>query len=215
MVPADFQQIYGQAGGQQAGIQQNGGSNGLLFGETLSEDDVQKLSEGIKNLTLTAENLQTLANVALAANGFARNIETASEMAASFADTQQKLNTTAETLAASYQGVNTEMDHVVSNTRNYSVNVDNVNRSLSTINSIYEIQLRHIQSQTESLNQQAEAIRQATTHIDGVASDMDKMKEAAAAAQAESQRYQSATRKLTRQVEDLNAIYGNMLNALS
>ncbi len=215
VVPADFQQIYGQAGGQQAGIQQNGGSNGLLFGETLSEDDVQKLSEGIKNLTLTAENLQTLANVALAANGFARNIETASEMAASFADTQQKLNTTAETLAASYQGVNTEMDHVVSNTRNYSVNVDNVNRSLSTINSIYEIQLRHIQSQTESLNQQAEAIRQATTHIDGVASDMDKMKEAAAAAQAESQRYQSATRKLTRQVEDLNAIYGNMLNALS
>ncbi|MEZ7866183.1 MAG: gliding motility protein GldL [Paludibacteraceae bacterium] len=220
VVPADFQQIYGPAGVQQtgvqeAGIQQTGGTNGILFGETLSEDDVQKLSEGIKNLTLTAENLQTLANVALAANGFARNIETASEMAASFADTQQKLNTNAETLAASYQGVNTEMDNVVSNTRNYSVNVDNVNRSLSTINSIYEIQLRHIQSQTESLNQQAEAIRQATTHIDGVASDMDKMKEAAAAAQAESQRYQSATRKLTRQVEDLNTIYGNMLNALS
>ena len=44
---------------------------------------------------------------------------------------------------------------------------------------------------------------------------VNKMKEAAAAAQAESQRYQSATRKLTRQVEDLNAIYGNMLNALS
>ncbi len=215
VVPADFQQVYGQTGMLPGGVQQTGGSTAGVFGEALNEEDLQKLSEGIKNLTLTAENLQTLANVALAANGFARNIETASEMAASFANAQQKLNSNAETLAASYQGVNSEMDHVVSNTRNYSVNVDNVNRNLTSINSIYEIQLRHIQSQTESLNQQAEAIRLATTHIDGVAADMDKMKEAAADARTESQRYQSATRKLTKQVEDLNAIYGNMLNALS
>ena len=215
VIPADFQQIYGQSGVQQSAIQPSGGSNGVLFGETLNEEDLQKLSEGIKNLTLTAENLQTLANVALAANGFAKNIESASEMAASFADTQQKLNTNAETLAASYQGVNAEMDNVVSSTRNYSGNVENVNRSLSGINSIYEIQLRHIQTQTESLSQQAEAIKQATSHIDGVATDMDKMREAASAAQQESQRYQAATRKLTKQVEDLNAIYGNMLNALS
>ena len=214
-VPADFQQLYGQTSAQPSGIQPSGGSNGILFGETLSEDDLQKLSEGIKNLTQTAENLQTLANVAIAANGFAKNIESASEMAATFADTQQKLNSNAETLAASYQGVNTEMDQVVSSTRSYSGNVENVNRSLSSINSIYEIQLRHIQSQTESLNQQADAIKQATLHIDGVATDMDKMKEAASAAQMESQRYQMATRKLTKQVEDLNAIYGNMLNALS
>ena len=215
LVPSDFQQVYGQAGVHQDGVQQTGGSNGILFGETLNEEDLQKLSEGIKNLTMTAEHLQTLANVALAANGFAKNIESASEMAATFADTQQKLNTNAETLAASYQGVNTEMDNVVSSTRNYSGNVENVNRSLSSINSVYEIQLRHIQAQTESLNQQADAMKQATSHIDGVATDMDKMKEAASAAQMESQRYQMATRKLTKQVEDLNAIYGNMLNALS
>ena len=80
-----------------------------------------------------------------------------------------------------------------------------------------QITLAHwnIQTQTESLSQQAEAIKQATSHIDGVATDMDKMREAASAAQQESQRYQAATRKLTKQVEDLNAIYGNMLNALS
>lgn len=215
---ADFQQIYGPAGVQQTngiGAQPAGSSNGISFGETLNDEDVQKLSEGIKNLTLTAENLQTLANVALAANSFAKNIESASEMAATFADTQQKLNTNAEVLASSYQGVNAEMDNVVNSTRSYSGNVENVNKSLSSINSIYEIQLRHIQSQTESLNQQTEAIKLATAHIDGVATNMDRMKEAASAAQIESQRYQVATRKLTKQVEDLNAIYGNMLNALS
>ncbi len=107
------------------------------------------------------------------------------------------------------------MDQVVSSTRSYSGNVETINRSIASINSIYEIQLRHIQAQTENLNQQAEAIRRATENVDGVASDLDKMKEAANVAQLESQRYQAATRKLTKQVEDLNAIYGNMLNALS
>ena len=185
------------------------------FSGLLAEDDIVKLSEGIKNLSVTAENLQALADIALAANGLAKQIESASETAAHFADTQQKLNSSAETLASSYQNVNSEMDQVVSNTRNYSGSVDNMNRSIAAINSIYEIQLRHIQKQTESLNQQAEAIRKAADNVGGVAADMDKMREAADAAQIESRRYQAATRKLADQVEDLNAIYGNMLNALS
>ncbi len=190
-------------------------TGGHAFNGLLAEDDVQKLSEGIKNLSVTAENLQALADIALAANGLAKNIESASEIAANFAGTQQKLNSTAETLASSYQNVNSEMDQVVTSTRNYSGNVETINKSIASINSIYEIQLRHIQAQTENLNQQAEAIRRATENVDGVAADMDKMKEAANVAQMESQRYQAATRKLTKQVEDLNAIYGNMLNALS
>jgi len=185
------------------------------FSGLLAEDDVKKLSEGIKNLTTTAENLQILADLAVSANKLAKNIESASETAANFADTQQKLNTTAETLASSYQNVNSEMDHVVSSTRNYSGNVETINQSITSINSIYEIQLRHIQAQTESLNLQAEAIRKAAENVNGVANDMDKMKEAATLAQLESQRYQAASRKLAKQVEDLNAVYGNMLNALS
>lgn len=237
--PADgeMQQVYGGEGGQpqiiggggtiivqggggsvagdSAGVQVSGGGGAINFGEALTGEDVIKLSDGIKNLTLTAENLQKLADVALQANGLAKNIETASEMAAGFAETQQKLNATAETLASSYQNVNSEIDQVVNSTRSYSGKVENVNQSLSSINAIYEIQLRHIQAQTENLQQQVEAIRRATENVDGVSANMDVMKEAAHVAQQESQRYQNATRRLSKQVEDLNAIYGNMLNALS
>lgn len=205
--------VVGEGSGSGAGTVVGAGAH--AFSGLLAEDDVEKLSEGIKNLSITAENLQALADIALAANGLAKQIESASETAAHFADTQQKLNNSAETLASSYQNVNSEMDQVVNNTRNYSGSVENMNRSIAAINSIYEIQLRYIQTQTESLNQQAEAIRKAAENVGGVASDMDKMREAANAAQLESQRYQAATRKLANQVEDLNAIYGNMLNALS
>lgn len=234
----DFQTVEGTS--DTPGIQHHGGGGGTIiiggsgggsveggtivasenagahaFSGLLAEDDVKKLSEGIKNLTTTAENLQILADLAVSANRLAKNIETASETAANFANTQQKLNSTAETLASSYQNVNSEMDQVVSSTQSYSGNVETINRSIASINSIYEIQLRHIQAQTESLNQQAEAIRKAAENVDGMATDIDKMREASTAAQLESQRYQAATRKLAKQVEDLNAVYGNMLNALS
>ena len=210
--PSDFLSVYNQSGGNQQPAEN---ASGMIFNGILNEDDVKNLSDGIKNLTVTAENLQKLADIALAANGLAKNIESASEMAANFADTQQKLNSTAETLANSYHVVNTEMENVASTTRTYSGQIEGINRNITSINSLYEIQLRAIQNQADNLKQQAEAIKKATEQIDGVSSGMDKMKEAVTAAQAESHRYQNAARKLADQVEDLNAIYGNMLNALS
>lgn len=199
---------YPQMHGYGGEVQHSGGGTAIDFGGSLSVEDLERLTEGIRNLTLTAENMQKLADVALAANTFAERIESASEMAASFADTQQRLNNTAETLAGSYNQVNSEMDSVVSSTRSYSGNIEGMSEHISSINSVYEMQLKQLQEQVD-------AIRRATTQVDSVAGDMDKMKEAASAAQHESQRYQAATRRLTQQVEDLNAIYGNMLNALS
>lgn len=189
--------------------------SGINFGGTLSDDEVEKLSEGIRNLAQTAEQLQKLSDVAVAATGLAKHIESASEIALGFANTQQKLNTSAETLSASYQGANEEMNNVVSSTRGYSGKVAQINNSINSINAVYEIQLQQIQAQSSHLDQQAEAIKKATERLESVAADLDKMKMAAAASYVESERYQTATKRLTQQVDDLNAIYGNMLNALS
>ena len=188
---------------------------GLSYTETISDDEVKKLSEGIKNLSSTADNLQVLANVAVAASGLTRQMETASEVTGSYANTQQKLNSTADKLSASYQGISSEMDAITSSTKNYAEKVADVNKSLASINSIYEIQLRQIQSQSEGLNLQSENIRAITGHMDEMTSDISKMKEATSLALNDSQKYQAATRKLSKQVEDLNAVYGNMLNALN
>jgi gliding motility-associated protein GldL len=188
---------------------------GLNYTEAISDDEVKKLSEGIKNLSATADNLQVLANVAVAANGLTKNIETAAEATVNFAGTQQKLNTISETLAAKYQGITSEMDVITNTTKSYADKVAEVNKSLASINSIYEIQLRHIQSQTEGLNLQSENIRTVSGHLDDITSDILKMKEATALTLEDSLKYQVTTKKIAKQVEDLNAVYGNMLNALS
>lgn len=188
---------------------------GLDYAESLSDGDVKKLSEGIKNLSDTANNLQVIANVAVAANGLAKNIDTASEAAVSFATTQQKLNTTTEKLSASYQGITSDVETSVNNTKAYAEKVADMNKNLASINSIYEIQLRHIQSQNEGLSQQAESIREVAGQLNNIVGDLNKTKEATGLSFEEAQKYQQATKKLAKQVEDLNAVYGNMLNALS
>ncbi len=182
---------------------------------SLSDGDVKRLSEGIKNLSNTAESLQVISNVAVAANGLAKNIETASEAAVNFTTTQQKLNNTTEKLASSYTGITSDLDNAVNNTKGYSEKVAEVNKNLASINSIYEIQLRHIQSQNEGLSLQADSIRNVSGQLNDIASDLNKMKEVTQLSFGESQKYQQATQKLAKQVEDLNAVYGNMLNALN
>lgn len=188
---------------------------GLSPSETLSDDDVKKLSEGIKNLSNTADNLQVLANVAVLANGLAKNIENASDATVKFANTQEKLNSTTDSLVSSYQGITSEMENVISGTKSHTTKVEEINKGLASINSLYEIQLRHIQSQTEGLNQQAESIRNVSGQLDDISTDVNKMKDATAQSFAESEKYKAATKKLSKQVEDLNAVYGNMLNALN
>lgn len=202
---------------QQLAMATNAETTGIpaINTSSLSDGDVKRLSEGIKNLSNTAESLQVISNVAVAANGLAKNIETASEAAVNFTTTQQKLNNTTEKLASSYTGITSDLDNAVNNTKGYSEKVAEVNKNLASINSIYEIQLRHIQSQNEGLSLQADSIRNVSGQLNDIASDLNKMKEVTQLSFGESQKYQQATQKLAKQVEDLNAVYGNMLNALN
>ncbi len=187
----------------------------LNYSESISDTDVKKLSEGIKNLSETANGLQVIANVAVAANGLAKNIETASDAAVNFTTTQQKLNETTEKLSVSYSGITSDVNTAISNTKGYAEKVAEMNKSLASINSVYEIQLRHLQSQNEGLSLQAESIRNVSGKLDEIVGDLNKMKDNTGNSFGETQKYLQATQKLAKQVEDLNAVYGNMLNALS
>jgi gliding motility-associated protein GldL len=188
---------------------------GVNYSESISDSDVKKLSEGIKNLSETANGLQVIANVAVAANGLAKNIETASEAAVNFTTTQQKLNETTEKLSVSYSGITSDVDTAINNTKGYAEKVAEMNKSLGSINSVYEIQLRHLQSQNEGLSLQAESIRNVSGKLDEIVGDLNKMKDTTGTSFEETQKYLQASKKLAKQVEDLNAVYGNMLNALS
>ncbi|MDO9154901.1 MAG: hypothetical protein Q7U47_14535, partial [Paludibacter sp.] len=104
---------------------------------------------------------------------------------------------------------------VEKNTKQYASKVDDINKNLSSINAIYEIQLKSIHVQSEALTTQSESLRKVSEDLNLVSTEVKKIKTAALTAVEETEHFKSGTAQLTRQVADLNKIYGNMLNALS
>jgi gliding motility-associated protein GldL len=188
---------------------------GLNYSETINDDDVKNLSEGIKNLTVTAQQLTSLSEVVGSTNLFVKNIDAATAATGKFISGQETLNVATSQLSGSYQGISGSMETVEKNTRLYATKVEDINKNLSSINSIYEIQLKNIHAQSEGLTKQTERVQVVTEELSLIANDVQKMKNATTTAAEETENFKSGTSKLSKQVNELNQIYGNMLNALS
>ncbi len=187
---------------------------GLSYSETISDDDVKKLSEGIKNLSNTANQLSTISNVAKSTDNLVKNIDTAAEATGKFISSQDVLNAASLKLETSYKSIADGIQSVDKNTKVYAAKVDDINKSLSSINSIYEIQIKNVQAQTESLSKQAETLRTLDGNLNAVNVELTKIKSTTEIAAAQTDIFKTGTEKLAKQVKDLNQVYGNMLNAL-
>jgi gliding motility-associated protein GldL len=185
------------------------------YSDAISDEDVKKLSEGIKNLGATAQQLTGLASVVGSAEGLVKNLDSASASTGKFVASQDSLNAAASQLNVSYQGIAEGMQSAETNTKAYAGRIDEINKNLSSINSIYEIQLKNIQAQSEGLTRQTEAVNNVTRDLTAVNSEVEKIKAATLVAAQQSEIFKIGTEKLAKQVTDLNQVYGNMLNALN
>ncbi len=185
------------------------------YSETISDEDVKKLSEGIKNLSATAEQLNALTSVVKSTDKLASNLDNASEMTSKFIHSQEQLNNATAQLQISYQSINNGMDIVDKHTKHYGAKVEEINKNLSSINSVYEIQLKNIQVQSEGLTKQNDLIKAVSADLNQISTNVDKMKVTTQNIVEQTELYKSGTEKLVKQVADLNLVYGNMLNALS
>ena len=193
----------------------SGAKVGVAYSESISDDDVKKLSEGIKNLSNTATQLSSIGNVAKSTENLVKNIDSASEATGRFIGSQDVLNTASAKLEIAYKSISEGMQAVDKNTKVYATKVDVINKSLSSINSIYEIQIKNVQAQSEGLIKQSDTIRAIDTNLNAVNSEYTKIKNSTEFAAVQSDLFKSGTEKLAKQVKDLNQVYGNMLNALN
>lgn len=188
---------------------------GLNYSETIDDEDVKRLTQGIRNLTNTAEQFAGLSNVLGSTEQLVKNIDGATLVTGKFIQNQESLNSAAGLLTSSYQGISEGMESVEKNTKQYAGKVEDINKNLSSINSIYEIQLKNILAQSEGLAKQTESVRNVTDELNVIVGDVQKMKFATTIASEETENFKASTVKLAKQVADLNNVYGNMLNALS
>ena len=174
----------------------------------LSEKDLESLQNGIADLAKTATQLSELGKVATATTQLTTKMEAAGTAAEQFAASQNGLLSVSNQLSEAYKAAETHMQGAADTTKMFAANMQNVGAQLSTLNSIYELQINALKEQVEISKTQNSTLCEVSDHLQA-------MKVHATEAEKSQEAYAAGSKKLAAQVADLNAIYGNMLNALA
>lgn len=193
----------GVLGGAMAAISGNGSGVTSL----LKQSDSEKLEASIKALSETAGNLTNITKAAAATDTYAQKIDEAAKAAAAFADRQHSLQTASAALTDAYQSISQNVKGMNDGSKQYAAQSDALNKNLSAINTVYEMQLKNAQAQAEAFKAQAQQVA-------AVTDSMSKLQDLVSGTAHDFTNYKQATEQLVKQVSDLNSVYGNMLSAM-
>ncbi len=171
----------------------------------LKDEDLKALKDGIADLAKTASQFSELGKVATT------GVKLGEKLAAAEAATESYANATSA-LAQNYVQITGEMEKVNAQTQTYKQNVELVGKNIAALNSVYELQLQNMNAQVEAVKAQTEAQKNIAAATKQAADNQIAFAKEAAEAQAA---FAKGAQQLQKQVTDLNAVYGNMLSALS
>jgi gliding motility-associated protein GldL len=193
----------------------------------------EKLSNGISNLTKTATQMSDLSEATLATQQYTKNIKAAADSVSNLATTYKQTSTTisdaannlsnaykqssealtysidtlsdsynktaqkvsdnSNKFASAYEGLvksmNVDFSALKTGNSAYTENISALNKNLGALNAIFELQLNE--------------------------ADLDRMMSDLQGSVKESKKYNAEVTKLTKRLEALNTVYGNMLTAMN
>ncbi|MCQ2193476.1 MAG: gliding motility protein GldL [Paludibacteraceae bacterium] len=167
----------------------------------LVESDMAKLSDGIKRLSETAGQIGSMGNAAAVSDAYTANLSKASEAAGAFAASQKSLKDSSDSLVSSYQNIAASIGSASQGSKNFAEQIDGINKNISTINSVFELQVKSVNEQNEAMKTLAAAVAKIESSLSNSAMEAEGYKEQIAL--------------LSQQMKSLNSVYGNMLNAMT
>lgn len=192
-----------------------GAAGGAAGGTGISGEDASNLSKSISNLSKTTELIGEFKDATDATNKLTHNLESAAELTTKYLNTQESLIMAANKLQTTYQMIDAGMEGVDKNTKIYATKISDIHQTLGSINDIYAVHLKNIQTQTEEWNKQAVAFRDVTEDLKDVATGMNRIKQVSVDALEETEKFKNSAKDLSAKIEELNKVYGNMLNSLN
>lgn len=113
----------------------------------------------------------------------------------------EALNNVSDTLLESYRAITENSDNITRSSQGYVEQMQALNRNISGLNTIYEIQLKSISSQLDAIDRVNKGIK-----------DIRDMYERSA---AQSASYCEETEKMARYMQQLNKVYERMITAMT
>ncbi len=203
-----------------------GGSSSALekFDKLLEEGEItpdlfNKLGQGLQRLSDTAEKLHDISDAAAATTKYAESLDKAAETVdqhtENYVSSTEELKGSVDRLSQSYDktanlitesGTNYQrlaesFSHIEDGSKSYNEHLETLNKNLSALNAVYELQL-----QTSN-----EQLKKAEDAYSGLSQMMEDLKASAES----SARYREEVTKLSENLSELNTIYGNMLAAMN
>lgn len=116
-------------------------------------------------------------------------------------ETTRALNEVSQVLLQSYKAITDNSDTISKSALGYAEQMSDLNRNITGLNTIYEIQLKHVSGQLESIDRVNRGLK-----------DIRDMYEKSA---NESSRYCEESEKMARYMRQINAVYEKMITAMT
>lgn len=174
---------------------------GLPDGINLSEEDSRSLSESIAKMSAASEQLSKMAELTDATQQYLSQMSAISEQMERLRTTTEALNNVSDVLLGSYRAITDNSENITRSSTGYVEQMESLNRNISGLNAIYEIQLKSISTQLESIDRVNRGLK-----------DIRDMYEKSA---RESTSYCDETEKLAHNMKQLNSVYERMVKAMT
>lgn len=176
-------------------------SAGIPQGISLSEEDTISLHESIARMSSASEQLSRMAELTDATQQYLAGMQAISEQMAQLKETTRALNEVSAVLLSSYKAITDNSDNISRNSTGYADQMADLNRNIGGLNTIYEIQLKNVSGQLETIDRVNRGLK-----------DIRDMYEKSA---HESSRYCEETEKMARYMKQINAVYEKMITAMT
>ncbi|MCM1153398.1 MAG: gliding motility protein GldL [Muribaculum sp.] len=167
----------------------------------LSQEDTDSLRDSISKMASASEQLSQMAELTTATRDYLEGLAGIASQMQALQDTTRALNEVSGTLLQAYRQITENSDSISRNAEGYVGSMEDLNRNIGGLNTIYEIQLKSVSSQLETIDRVNRGLK-----------DIRDMYEKSA---QESSHYCEETEKMARYMKQLNQVYEKMITAMT
>ena len=167
----------------------------------LTEEDSRSLSESIAKMAAASDQLARMAELTTATQKYLDQMASIASEMEHLRTTTEALNEVSDVLLDSYRAITENSENITRSSSGYVEQMQDLNRNLTGLNTIYEIQLKSVSSQLDSIDRVNRGIK-----------DIRDMYEKSS---SQSARYVEETERMAHYMHQLNAVYEKMLTAMT
>jgi len=162
---------------------------------------IKNLNMSFDKLNATAAGISDVSQATSVTNKYVQNVGAAAESIGTLSATFQQTASGLQHTAAAINSSSSAMVAITDSSRGYASQLEGMNKNLSQLNAVYEMQLNNTKDQMQKTK--------------AVYGDMEKMLLDMRMSAEETHRYREEMSTLNRNLASLNTVYGNMLSAMN